>query len=211
MDQVLSNLRYARQREELASLRRTGQQMLLDSLRLDTKDPVSVVLVEAYDASHPRANRRPKDLSDLAGVWKRQDGLLADRYRDGRTVGVSYTDSGALEISASGQFKYVRVHNHCSGGSRCCTQNASTEEGVISLDGAQLVFDVRSGSEMVEDGCSPALNHRGPVKPRIESFPWSLRPNPDRGSEPTLCWNTSPDAAVCFAKETLSRPGSQSR
>src|SRR4051812_133883 len=53
---VVSNLKYAGQRQELEQLRKQSQQAFIDSWRLEEKDPVYVVLIEAYDAAHPRAD-----------------------------------------------------------------------------------------------------------------------------------------------------------
>ena len=71
------------------------------------------------------------------------------------------------------------------------------EIGQIWLDGPRLIFDVQSGNEIVEDGCA-GVKSQAPLKPHRESYPWSLRTN---AGAPALCWNTAPDAAVCFAKD----------
>jgi hypothetical protein len=202
MDRVLANLRYAGHTEELLSLKSRGQQAIVDSLRLDTADPASVALLEAYDATHPHASRRARTLADLAGTWKRQDSLMADRHRDGRIVGVSFTDTGALDIQPGGRFRHVQAHNHYSGSGGCSRLDGITEEGTLSLEGVDLVFDIRSGSHLVDDGCGAQPRVRTPIAPRRESFPWSLRTNPDRGNERTLCWNTTPGHAVCYARQS---------
>jgi hypothetical protein len=76
-----------------------------------------------------------------------------------------------------------------------------TEEGKVSLEAVDLVFDVRSGSHMVEDACQSQPKSYTPVAPRLDRFPWSLRSNPQRDNEPSLCWGRSPDRAVCYVRQ----------
>jgi hypothetical protein len=201
MDRFVANFQYSGRTEELRLLKVRGQQAIVDFLRLDTADPGSVALLEAYDAAHPHAVRRARTLSDLTGTWKQQDSLMAERYPDGRTVGVSFTDSAVLEIQPDGRFKHVQVHNHCSGSGGCCRMDGITEEGKVSLEAVDLVFDVRSGSHMVEDACQSQSKSYTPVAPRLDRFPWSLRSNPERDNEPSLCWSRSPDRADCYVRQ----------
>lgn len=200
IQETLSNLKFAGRQDELTSLRDSSQQVFVESLRRDSGDEVAQALIEAYDVAHPGRQQatRPRGFADLLGVWKRDDALLADRTPGGTPVGVSYTDSGTLEIQANGRYKLVKAHNHCSG--NCCTLTGSTEYGMVSVEGTKLLFHVQSGSEMVKDGCNPSLNHQGTIKPHQESGSWTIRSNPNNNAQ-TLCWSTSSDAAVCYEKQ----------
>src|SRR5438309_743889 len=149
------------------------------------------------DAAHPERIQatKAKSFTDIVGTWKRTDGLLAEKTYSTQPAGVSYTESETIEISADGKFKHIKVHSHYSG--TCSQTNGKTEYGIIKLDGTKLIFEIQSGTEMVEDACSPSLNRHQAVKPRKESFPWSIKTNPDNNAI-TLCWNTSNTTATCF-------------
>jgi hypothetical protein len=203
IESSLGNLKYAGQRDELAALRTSSQLVIVEAMRRDPNDPVSAVLIEAYDAAHPdrKAATRARGAADLIGIWKREDGLMAEKYPGRSPSGVSYTDSATLEISADGRFKHIKVHNHCSGSGGCCRMDGATEHGTISLEGTKLAFDVQSGSEMVRDGCAPGLASQSAIKPRKESFVWSIRKDSSRNNALALCWNTGPDSAVCYWKQ----------
>ena len=78
----LTNLGYYGHQDELESLRNSSQAVIVESLRRDigdSNDPVSAVLIEAFDEAH--ADRRDetsaKGFRDLVGTWKRVDYLLA--------------------------------------------------------------------------------------------------------------------------------------
>jgi hypothetical protein len=200
----LSNLKYYGQADELASLKASSQNVIIESLRRDieaTGDNVSKVLVEAFDSAHPtqRSATRAKTFQDLVGTWKRTDFLLAEKAPYGNSqIGVSYTDSGSLEVMSDGNYKLVHVHNNYTNG--CSRIDGSTESGTVSTKGTNLFFVVKSGSTETKDGC---LNRsqRGVIKPRTETLVWSIRPNPDKNNIPTLCINTGSDSAVCYEKQ----------
>jgi hypothetical protein len=200
----VSNLKYYGQADELASLKTSSQNVIIESLRRDieaTGDNVSKVLVEAFDAAHPnqRGATRAKTFQDLIGTWKRTDFLLAEKGPYGNSqMGVSYTDSGSLEISSDGSYQLVRVHNNYTNG--CSRIDGSTEPGTVSAKGTNLVFVVKSGSTETKDAC---LNRsqRGIIKPHTETLVWSIRPNPDKNNIATLCVNTGSDSAVCYEKQ----------
>ncbi|MFL6466610.1 MAG: hypothetical protein ACJ72Z_01490 [Pyrinomonadaceae bacterium] len=199
----LDNLKYYDSPEQLNELRTSSQGAIVEGLRRDaaeTGDPVSGVLVEAFDIKHPgqSGETRVRTFADLVGIWKRQDALGAGvDPNSGRTVGVSYTDSGTLEITSNRAFTMVKVHNHCSG--TCCRMDGSEEKGTVSLVTGKMVFQTLSGSKLTEDACL-AAKQRSPVKAHSQTVTWSIRPNPDTNAT-TLCLNTGPDKAECYEKQ----------
>ena len=75
MRTTLTNARYYDSPAEIAELRSSGQTAIIEGLRRDaaeTNDPVSTVLVEAFDQAHPnmRASTRARTFADLVGTWK---------------------------------------------------------------------------------------------------------------------------------------------
>jgi len=198
----LENLKYYDSQDELIELRTSSQSAIVEALRrdvADTGDPVSVVLVEAFDIAHPsmRSATRVRSFADLVGTWKRQDALGARLGPNGGAVGVSYTDSGALEITAKGAFTVVKVHNHCSGS--CCRMDGSEEKGTVSLVSGKMVFQTLNGSKLIEDACLGA-KQRSSIRAHRETVGWSIRPNPNNNAT-TLCLNMGPDKAECYEKQ----------
>lgn len=198
----LENLKYYDSQDELIELRTSSQSAIVEALRrdvADTGDPVSVVLVEAFDIAHPsmRSATRVRSFTDLVGTWKRQDALGARLGPNGGAVGVSYTDSGALEITAKGAFTLVKVHNHCSGS--CCRMDGSEEKGTVSLVSGKMVFQTLNGSKLIEDACLGA-KQRSSIRAHRETVGWSIRPNPNNNAT-TLCLNMGPDKAECYEKQ----------
>jgi hypothetical protein len=201
MEGILGNLKYADlSADELRAFRDSNQSTIVENMRRDSDNPEELVLIAAYDAAHPdrHSATRAKVFNDLVGTWSRDDALLArrDPY-SGAVTGVSYTDSGTIEIAANGSFKLVQQHTHC--GSGCCRLDGEQEAGSVSIAGSMLVFEIRGGSTLVQDDCSHR-NQRVAVAPHRESYKWSIRSNPNNNAT-MLCWNTSADKAVCYEKQ----------
>lgn len=198
--QTIADLKYYGKADELESLRHSSQKILVEAFRRDINDTVSKIFIEAYDAAHPERVQltKPRTFKDLIGIWKRTDGLLAEKAYPGQPAGVSYTESETVEISADGKFKHMKVHNHYSG--ECSQMDGKTEYGKIRVDGIKLIFEIQSGSEIVKDACAPSLNKQKKIKPHQEIFPWVIKTDPNNNNVLTLCWNTSNTTAVCFEK-----------
>jgi hypothetical protein len=200
----LTNLKYYGQPDELNSLRSRSQKVIVESLRRDieaTNDDVSKVLVEPFDAAHSelRGATRAKTFSDLVGVWKSTDFLLADKNAyGGGQIGAGYTDTAVLEIKSDGSYKLIKVHNHYASG--CSRMDGSTESGTVSANGTNMIFQVKSGTTEITDGCLNR-NSRSLIKPSTKTFPWSIRPNPDKENIQTLCISTDKETAVCYEKQ----------
>ena len=175
--QVIRNLKYADQKDELTALRNTGQKALVNSLRLDTLDDVSAVLVEAYDAAHAGG--------ELIGTWKR----------------TGATDSGQIEIAGDGRITHIRVRNDCGAGNGCCRVHEVTEHGILSPEGLRLAVEIKSARETVRDGCAAGASREGSVAPRKERVTWWLRPGAEKGSPPSICWTTKAGEPLCYAKQ----------
>jgi len=199
----LDNLKYFDSPDEITELKASSQAVIVEGFRRDaaeTADPVSVVLIEAFDGAHPgmRGVTRAHTFVDLVGIWKRQDALGARvDPNNGSAVGVSYTDSGTLEINSQGTFTLVKVHNHCSGG--CCRLDGSEESGTVAIVSGQLIFQTNKGSKLIEDACVGA-KQRTAIKPHRESMGWSIRPNINSGAT-SLCLNIEPGKAECYEKQ----------
>ena len=204
IDGSLTNLKYFGQPDELASLKRSSQKVIVESLRRDiqeTGDDVSKVLVEAFDSTHSnmREATRAKTFTDLVGTWKQTDFLLPEKNSyGGGQIGSGYTDTAVLEIRPDGTYKLIKVHDHY--GSSCSRRDASTEQGTVSAKGTELVFQIKGGSSEIVDGCLKQ-NSRSVIKPHIETLVWSIRPNPDKQNLETLCINTGKDAATCYERQ----------
>jgi len=200
IEQIISDVKYYGKTDELESLRNSSQSVIVEAFRRDENDSVSLLWTEAYDAAHPERIQatKAKGFTDMIGTWKRTDGLLAEKTYSSQPAGVSYTESESIEISADGKFKHIKVHSHYSG--NCSQTDGKTEYGIIKLDGTKMIFDIQSGTEMVEDACSPSLNKQQLIKPHKESFPWIIKTNPNNNIL-TLCWNTSNTTALCFEKQ----------
>jgi len=114
----LDNLKYFGRPEELASLKNSSQNSIIESLRRDiegTGDEVSRVLVEAFDIAHPdrRSATRMKTFADLVGTWERTDFLVPSKSNSGNgQIGAGYTDSRTIEIRPDGSYKLIKTHNH---------------------------------------------------------------------------------------------------
>lgn len=201
IEQIIADVKYYGKPGELLSLRNSSQKTIVEAFRRDAKDSVSKLLIEAYDAAHPERvqSTKAKGFSDLIGIWKRTDGLLAEKNYSGQPAGVSYTETETIEIYANGKYKHIKVHSHYSG--NCSRTDGKTEYGTVKVNGTKLFFEIQAGSEMSSNDCSRTLNHPKKVKPRTESFPWTIKTNPDNNNAPTLCWNTSNITAVCFEKQ----------
>ncbi len=164
--------------------------------------PLLRAFVELFDQAHPDrvAATRAKGFADLVGTWRREDSLMpsVDRYT-GTPTTTSFTDARTLAIAADGHFKHVQSHNHCSGGV-CCRMWGSTELGTVRVEGAELVFEVKSGDKFTRDSCS-GLNLPGKIEPHRESVTWTIRPNPHLNNAPALCWTTEAKENVCYNKQ----------
>ncbi|PYT01675.1 MAG: hypothetical protein DMF63_02180 [Acidobacteria bacterium] len=196
------NLKYYDSPEQINELKSSSQASIVEGLRRDianTSDPVSVVLVEAFDRAHPNMSNatRMMAFADLVGTWKRSDALGARIDPSGRASGVSFTDSGTIEIQQNGSFGFVKVHNNCSGG--CCRLDGSEEFGSISIVAGNLVLQTNRGSKLTEDGCLHA-KQRTQAKPHRESFAWSVRTNPNSNA-PTLCLTSAAGESSCYDKQ----------
>ena len=202
MQSILGNLKYADlPADELRIFRDSNQATIVENMRRDTENPEELVLIAAYDSAHPdrHSATRAKVFNDLVGTWSRNDALLASRDPySGTVTGVSYTDSGTVEIAANGTFKLVQQHTHCSSG--CCRLDGEQKVGSVSIAASMLVFDIRGGSTLTEDDCSHR-NQRVAVAPHRESYKWSIRSNPNNNNATMLCWNTDTDKAVCYEKQ----------
>ena len=201
IEQILSDVKYYGKTDELLALRNSSQKIIVEAFRRDVTDSVSMVFIEAYDATHPESiqSTKAKTFSDLVGVWKRTEGLLAEKSYSDQPAGISYTESETIEIRADGTFKDTEVHSHYSGN---CSQTAGkTEYGRVRVDGIKLIFEIQAGSEMVNDACTPSLNQQKTVQPHEESFRWVIRTDADHNNVLSLCWNTSNMTAVCFEKQ----------
>jgi hypothetical protein len=202
MQSILSNLKYADlPADELRVFRDSNQATIVENMRRDTDNPEELVLIAAYDSAHPdrRSATRVKVFNDLVGTWSRNDALLAGRDPySGAVTGVSYTDSGTIEIAANGLFKLVQQHTHC--GSGCCRLDGEQKVGSVSIADSMLVFEVRGGSTLAQDDCS-GRSQRVAVAPHRESYKWSIRTNPNNNNATMLCWNTAADKAVCYEKQ----------
>lgn len=160
-------------------------------------------VVELFDRAHPvrKEATRARGFADLIGTWEWSDALLQERDPyNGNLRGVGYVDAGTLEISPDRQFKLARPHRHCEG--TCCNEQGKSESGAISVDeNGDLVFQIKSGSEMVRDGCNAGANRQAAIKSHTETYPWSIRLNALHNNAPTLCWNTGPNEASCYIKQ----------
>lgn len=164
--------------------------------------PLFKAFVELFDEAHPdrREATRAKGFADLVGTWEWSDALLQERNPyNGNLQGIGYVDAGTLEISPDGQFKLIHTHRHCAGA--CCNEQGKSEQGTVSVEGGELVFQIKSGTEMARDGCNARLNQQAAIKPHRESYNWSIRLNPNHDNAPTLCWNTGPHEATCYIKQ----------
>jgi hypothetical protein len=196
------NLKYFDSPDELRSLRDTSQTAIVEGLRRDaasTNDPVSIVLVEAFDKAHAnlRSATRMQTFADLIGTWKYQDALGASVDASGRASGVSFTDTATIEINSKGEFAFVKVHNHC--GSGRCRLDGSEEFGSAVLTAGKLVLQTNRGSQLVEDG-AVGVKKRTVMKPHSETLAWSIRKNINNDS-PTLCLTGSDGESRCFDKQ----------
>jgi hypothetical protein len=202
MQSILDNLKYADlPADELRVFRDNNQATIVENMRRDTDNPEELVLIAAYDSAYPDRHgaTRAKGFNDLIGTWSRDDALLAGRDAySGAATGVSYTDSGTIEIAANGSFKLVQQHTHC--GTGCCRLDGEQKVGSVSIVGSMLVFEVSGGSTLVQDDCS-RRNQRVAVAPHRESYKWSIRNNPNKNNASMLCWNTAADKAVCYEKQ----------
>lgn len=203
MRTTLTNARYYDSPAEIAELRSSGQTAIIEGLRRDaaeTNDPVSTVLVEAFDQAHPnmRASTRARTFADLVGTWKKQDSLLADRNPySGSPQGVSYTDSHSVQIDADGKFAVVKVHNHCNGG--CCRLDGEEDFETVNLGSGNLNFQTTKGSKLIDDGCL-GKKQRTEVVTHRDSFSWSIRKNPNTGAL-SLCLTSADGKSECFDKQ----------
>ena len=202
IEAILRNLKYTEQStDDLRAFRESSQSAIVESMRRNTDAVEERVLIEAFDNTHPdrRVSTRARGFNDLVGTWKKQDALGASvDPNNGAARGVSFTDSGTLEITSNGAYKLVKVHNHCEGG--CCRLDGSEEYGTVSLEAKELQFNIARGSKLVKDDCNSRLNERVLIKPHLEHFPWSVRLNPNNNAT-TLCLNTGEDTAECYEKQ----------
>lgn len=159
-------------------------------------------LVEDFDRAHPerRDATRAKGFADLVGTWEWDDALLQDRDQYSRTArGIGYVEAGKLEIAPDGKYKLIRTHRHCEGA--CCNEQGKSESGTVSVEGGELVFLIKAGTQMTREGCNARVNQQSAISPYRESYnSWSITPNPNHNNAPTLCWNTGPKEATCYIK-----------
>jgi len=199
VQRVLTDAAYYGKDEELGSLRVSSLVTIVESMRRST-DPALMILLAAFDKAHPdmKTATQARGFADIVGMWKRTDGLIADKGPGGNAMGVSYTTSDMLEVKSDGSYRRVQIHDHYSGS--CRNMEAVTESGTLSIAGNMLQFNVRSGTKVIQDNCQPALNRRDKIPSRKEQFPWSVRPGVNDPSVLMLCWNTDSTSALCFEK-----------
>jgi hypothetical protein len=205
VERVVRDLEFVGQKskdEVKTALGEDYQLAIVSDMRRYADNPLLVQLTEDFDQAHPdrREATRAKGFNDLIGKWQWSNALLQERDPySGNLRGIGYVDAGELEISPNGQFKLIRTHRHCEGA--CCNEQGKSESGTISIEGGELVFQIKTGTEMARDGCHAGVNQQSAIKPHRESYPWSIRLNPVHNNAPTLCWNTAPDKADCYIKQ----------
>lgn len=199
--QFLSDLKYYGKQDELETLRNTSQLVIVEAFRKDNTDSESLVLIGAYDKTHPEriAKTGIKVFADIVGTWRKTDGLVAERTYISQPAGVSYTESETLEISPDGTYTYIKVHTHYSGS--CTQQDGTTEKGIVKIKGNKIFFKVLSGSGIVTDNCIASLKKRIKVIPRTDVFIWTIRDNINNTEVQTICLNKSDGTAVCLDKQ----------
>ncbi|MDQ6653884.1 MAG: hypothetical protein M3Y84_14230 [Acidobacteriota bacterium] len=207
VDRVVNDLKFTDQKskdEVTAALGADYQTAIVSDMKRYSGNPLLAQLAEDFDQAHPdkRETTRAKAFTDLVGKWKLGDAMLPGRNPYNReATGISYTDTRTLEITADGQFKRMHVHNHCESGGACCRMNGITEYGAVSIEGGQLVFQVKSGTELNRDGCNTRMNQQVAIKPHRESFNWSIRLNALHNNAQTLCWTDASNESVCLVKQ----------
>lgn len=203
MRTISNNAELANSPEKMKALREVHQTALVEALRREAAggDAAPAVLIEAFDSQHPELGSatKIKGFNDLIGNWKSEDYLIAEE-QNGVIYGNSYTDSRTLQISADGRFKHRYVHENFDNSRRCSRLDSKWEEGTVAIEGAKLVFKIKTGTEMVKDTCSGA-NAQSAVKPRILTFSWSIRPHVFRPKETMLCWTTEKNQSVCYTRQ----------
>jgi hypothetical protein len=205
IERVVNDLEFVAQKskdEVKTALGADYQLAIVSDMRRYSGNPLLAQLAEDFDQAHPdrREATRAKGFADLVGKWEWSDALLQERNPySGNLQGIGYVDAGTLEISPNGQFKLIHTHRHCAG--TCCNEQGKSENGTISVESGELVFQINSGTEMSRDGCNTRLNQQTAIKPHRESYNWSIRLNPNHDNAPTLCWNTGPHEATCYIKQ----------
>lgn len=140
-----------------------------------------------------------KAFANLIGAWEIGGGMPAEVSPiTGRATGISFVEARRLEIFPDGEFKHVLSHRHCESG--CCREDATLEQGTISFEGQNLVFDIAGGGTITRNSCNPRLGGQGTVKRQKERFPWTFK-QASAGNAPELCIQLSNGESTCYKKQ----------
>ena len=141
-----------------------------------------------------------KAFANLIGAWEIGGGMPAEVSPiTGRATGISFVEARRLEIFPDGEFKHVLSHRHCESG--CCREDATLEQGTISFEGQNLVFDIAGGGTITRNSCNPRLGGQGTVKRQKERFPWTFK-QASAGNAPELCIQLSNGESTCYKKQS---------
>ncbi|WP_315820965.1 hypothetical protein [Paraflavitalea speifideaquila] len=196
---VMDNLGYFGKQDELESLRSSSQLVIVESMRRENKDAVSILLIEMYDKAHPDriAATRARSFADLVGTWKDPMVCWPKKTRS----------------AAGGRFFYQQwFHHHPR------QRAVHTYPCQQPLQWQLLPVGWYNRKREAYHRWRPAgvrysiwLQHytgwlppfRQPAnkdKTTQRKLPWALRPNPDSQAL-TLCWNTGASTAICYEKQ----------
>jgi hypothetical protein len=156
------------------------------------KDPIPETL-------HVRSDQEVS-LADLIGEWEVGGGMPGSvNPVTGETSGISFVEGRKLEILPDGSFKHILSHRHCEGSGlgRCCTEDATLEEGPVTRRGRQLIFNINGGGTISRNSCRPAAVREGKVKPHQQILSWDLKTG-----RKTLCLQNGSADAACYIKQS---------
>ena len=78
-----------------------------------------------------------------------------------------------------------------------CHSQGSFRNGTVSIEGANLVFQMVGGNDLYKDECDHSLDKNSPTGPGKVLYPYGLRS--DNGKM-YLCWDEPTQKNICLEK-----------
>ena len=154
------------------------------------------------DSLNADGTRGDVGLADLIGTWEVGGGMPGSvNPVTGETSGISFVEGRKLEILPDGEFKHILSHRHCEGTGvgRCCTEDATLEQGPVEIRGGEMIFDITGGGTISRNSCRPSSLKEGSVKTHKQVLHWKLRS--PQSAMPVLCLQNGNDAPACYEKQ----------
>jgi hypothetical protein len=164
------------------------QQELLKAFRQDENEPMSKILLTAYERNHAEINSTRnganESFENLVGRWQVSHGnsLTTQNVNTG-ALGDSNAMIAEYDIKADGSLIYSFYLSQNNYG--CTTKVKTSKTGHISINGSQVIFTYDKGTTTSSDSCNAKYNYTKPLGKSSETFNFTLK---RQNGKPQFCF-----------------------